>query len=159
MFELLSLLFGGALRLVPSVLEYLDAKNKRSHEIEMLKAQVEADRMRSEFKMQEKEVDAIAKVSAAQSGSFVKTGRPWIDIFLALVEAFSATVRPVLTYWYCVLMYGAYKAALYYTMIDIGQSWKDAAVTLWTPTDYAIMLSVTGFWFVDRSLRKLRDSK
>jgi hypothetical protein len=75
---------------------------------------------------------------------------------LAAVEAFSASVRPVPTYWLCVLMYGAYKTASYFIMIDVGADWMNAVTTLWTPVDYQIMLSIIGFWFVDRAIRKIK---
>ena len=156
MLELLSLLFGGILRIVPSILEYVDAKNKRQHEREMVALQIEADKVRSELRQQETETKALGDASAAQTNrSFIPTGRAWIDIFLALVEAVNATVRPVLTYFYCLLLYGGYKVALFVTMTDQGGSWKDAALALWTSADYSVMLSIISFWFVDRALRKM----
>jgi hypothetical protein len=31
--------------------------------------------------------------------------------------------------------------------------WEDAVKNLWTETDYSVMLSIIGFWFVDRAIR------
>jgi hypothetical protein len=62
-------------------------------------------------------------------------------------------VRPVLTYWYCVAGYGAYKTATYFIILSTGASWSNAITVLWTPQDQAVMMSIIGFWFVDRALR------
>lgn len=155
MFEILSLLVGGVLRFVPAIIGYFDNKNQRQHEREMVALEMEKLKVASELRQQEKELDAIKEVAVDQNKAYIKTGKGWIDWILALVEAFSATVRPVLTYWYCVAMYGSYKVALYLTFTGQGGNWKDAVVTLWTSADYAIMLSIIGFWFVDRAIRKM----
>jgi len=158
MLELLSLVFGGALRLVPSILEHLDAKNKRQHEKEMFAAQNDRLRLQADLKMQISEQDAIKEASVEQTKrAFVPTGRGWIDWLLAFTDFISATVRPVLTYWFCVAGYGAYKVASYLLMVDQGTDWKNAVTVLWTPIDYQIMLSIIGFWFVDRALRKIQQ--
>jgi len=159
-FELASLIFGGLMGVIPSVLEYFNQKSKFAHERDMFALRIEGAKVESELRQQEAEVKALGDASTAASRpGYRPTGNKWVDGVLAVVEAFNATVRPVLTYFYCVLLYGGYKAALFVTMTDQGGSWKDAAISLWTTQDYQIMLSIISFWFVDRALRKLRDSK
>jgi len=158
MLELLSLIFGGALRLVPSILEHLDAKNKRQHEKEMFAAQNDRLKLQADLKMQISEQDAIKEASVEQTKrGFAPTGKWAIDWLLAFTDFISATVRPVLTYWFCVAMYGTYKVAAYLMIVETGTDWKNAVTTLWTQADYSIMLSIIGFWFVDRSLRKIQQ--
>lgn len=160
MFELLSLVFGGVMGIVPSVMEYFNQKSKFTHERDMFALRLEGAKVESELKQQEAEVKALGDASAAASRTgYRTTGNKWVDGVLACVEAFNATVRPVLTYFYCVLLYGGYKAAVFVTMMDQGGSWKDAAISLWATQDYQIMLSIISFWFVDRSLRHLRGKQ
>jgi hypothetical protein len=157
-FEILSLVFGGVLRLVPSVLEYFDAKNKREHEKDMYALEMDKIKIQADLNMQISEQDAIKEASVEQTKrGFIPTGRGWIDWLLALTDFISATVRPVLTYWYCLVMYGTYKVASYLIMTQGGADWKNAVTMLWTPADYSIMLSIIGFWFVDRALRKIKE--
>lgn len=166
MLELLSLLFGGVLRLIPALIEYKTKQDDRAHERVMFELQLKADELRSQLKMQEMEkageiqqqlaeIQALIEASKAQAQITIqRTGNKWIDAGIAFVEGLSATVRPVLTYWYCVLGYGAYKVASYYMILSSGASWQSAITSLWTPNDHAVMVSIIGFWFVDRSLRK-----
>ena len=158
MFELLSLVFGGVMGLVPSVLDYFTARSKQSHERDMFALKIEGAKVESELRQQEAEVKALGDAStAATRPTYRATGNRFVDTVLALVEMFNATVRPVLTYFYCVLLYGAYKLAMYVEMEQQGALWTEAVRSLWTTVDYQIMLSIISFWFVDRALRKLRD--
>jgi len=157
MFELLSLIFGGALRLVPSVLDHFDKKNQRQHDKDMHALRIEELKVASELRQQEVEVKALGDASKAQTEMrFRPTGNWFIDFILAAVEAINATVRPIVTYFYVIFGVGLYKLASYKIMLDQGASWKDAVASLWGPTEWSIVLSIIGFWFVDRSLRRMQ---
>jgi len=54
---LLGSIFGGLFRLAPEVLKFLDKKNERQHELSMFQLQTDLEKMRGEFKMEEKYVD------------------------------------------------------------------------------------------------------
>src|SRR5574341_1452779 len=133
MIEILSFIFGGLFRLAPKLMEMREKALDRQHEREMLTLQMQA----------------------VQSQ---KTGNWLIDFLNGLADAMSKSVRPVLTYWYCVAAYGLYKAATLYLILQSGASWANAASLLWTPNDHAVMFSIIGFWFVDRAIRKREGS-
>lgn len=165
MIELLGLVFGGAFRLLPELGRLWDAANQRKHEREMLALQMQADQLRAQMAMQHMEkqgelqqqlaeLQAMITALQAQGKGFTKTGIKTVDYLLGVAEFLSSSVRPVLTYWYCVFGYGAYKAASYYMILSAGSSWANAITLLWTPQDHAVMLSIIGFWFVDRALRR-----
>jgi hypothetical protein len=165
MFEILSFVFGGVFRLLPELLKWIDKQREREHEARMLDLQMKADEQRAKLEVQKAEVEGrikmdLAEVQAliaatqAQATVFQKTGNKWLDALMVLAETASTFVRPILTYWYCVLMYGAYKAAAFYLLLDQGGNWKEAVTTLWTANDVAVMMSIIGFWFVDRAIRK-----
>lgn len=165
MFELLSFIFGGAFRLAPEIMKMLDKKNERSHELKMMDKQREADEARSKLAMQQmelqgkialdiEELKALVAASQSQMAAPVHlTGKFWIDVISIIVDALNKAVRPLVTYWYCVVAYGSYKTALLIKMFQDDVLWSDAVIALWTKEDHAVMFSILGFWFVDRSLR------
>jgi len=145
---MIELLIGGALRLAPEVLNFFDRQNQRNHELAI------ADKG-----LEKSEVEAIADVSktAAVAKDYIPTDYPWLNAVLATISMVSATVRPFLTYWHCVLIYTLYKIALYMSIMSNGGGFWQSVQEIYTPMDYSIMLSMISFWFVDRTLRKSRD--
>lgn len=168
MFEGISFVLGGLFRLAPEVFKLFDAANARKHEREMLDLQIKADQLRAQAEVQKAEVQgeiqqqlseiqAMIEALRLQGTAVVqRTGVKWLDGLIAVLELANISVRPVLTYWYCVAAYGAYKVASYYMILSTGASWMNAVTTLWTPQDQAVMFSIIGFWFVDRAIRKQR---
>ena len=62
MFDLLSggllgSIFGGLFRLAPEILKFLDKANERKHELSMFQLQTDLEKLRGEFKVEEKYVD------------------------------------------------------------------------------------------------------
>lgn len=164
---MLEFIFGAVARLIPEAFKLYDKQMERKHEREMLDLQMKADKLRaeleiaklekeSEMKQQLAEIQAMIAATQAQATTFQRTGNKWLDAMLVLAETASSFVRPVLTYWFAIGVYGTYKAAVFYTMLDIGGNWKDAVTTAYTPQDLSIVLSIIGFWFVDRAIRKPR---
>ena len=169
MIEILSFVFGGLFRLAPKLMEMRERKLDRDHERAMLTLQMQADEKRAQLAMQAEEKRAetqqqIAELQAmitalqSQGQGLKRTGNKYIDAMLAFAEFASAMVRPVLTYWYCVIAYGAYKTASFYMILSTGSSWANAVTLLWTPNDHAVMFSIIGFWFVDRAIRRREGS-
>ena len=90
---LLGSIFGGLFRLAPEVLKFLDKGNERKHELAMFSLQTDLEKMRGEFKMEEKyvdysvnQLDAIKEAFKEQSQTAKEAG--WF------VSAISALVRP-----------------------------------------------------------------
>src|SRR5690606_36201099 len=104
MLELLSLIFGGVLRLAPEVLVFFKAKNDQAHEHRMTLLQLDIDKARAQQAldlahaqhaqaMDKADMDALVAALQAQAAP---SGVRWID-------ALSSSVRPVLTYWHAVV--------------------------------------------------------
>lgn len=154
MLEILSLVFGGVLRLVPEFLKLVTAKRDQEHEYRMTNLQLEIDKARSALKIDEVHAGATAAEQAgwaqalqdAIKGQAVPTGVPWVD-------ALSSSVRPVLTYWHCLILYTGVKVAMGYLAWQAGVSVPNAVVQGFTEFDRALVGSMVSFWFVDRSLR------
>lgn len=157
MIEILSLVFGGILRLVPEWFNLRDKQNERNHERAMFDMQLEADKLRSKLKIEESKeateaATAVGELAAMQE-AFKFQAAP---TGFKLLDWLNSSVRPILTYWWCIVMYTTYKLILVDAALKNNVPMETVAKTLMTEFDLAVVASIIGFWFVDRSIRKLR---
>ena len=161
MFDLLSggllgSIFGGLFRLAPEVLKFLDKKNERQHELSMFQLQTDLEKMRGEFKMEEKYVDySIQQMdtikAAFQEQAETAKAAGWF------VAAISALVRPGIT-WALFFMYAAVKAAALVIAFKTGAAWTEVVTRCWDEDDFGLFTMVISFWFVGRSIEKYQKS-
>lgn len=149
-------LFGGVLgaiaRLVPEFIKFFDKKNEREHELNMFKLQTDLEKVRGEFKVEEKYVDfSTAQMQAIgeamkQQGEADSRAYKW-------VASLSALVRPAVTY----ILFGLYVlfkiSMVTYAMYN-GAPWQTAFGTLWNGDDFAMLNMILSFWFVGRAVEK-----
>jgi hypothetical protein len=157
MFELLSggllgSIFGGVFRLAPEILKFLDKKNERSHELNMFQLQTDLEKMRGQFRMEEKyvehsvaQLDTIKEAFKEQSETAKNAG--WF------VSAISALVRPGIT-WALFFMYAAVKVAALYMAFLTNAPWYEVIQQTWDADDFGIFTMCISFWFVGRSIEK-----
>lgn len=145
-------IFGGLFRLAPEVLKFLDKGNERKHELAMFTLQTDLEKVRGQFRMEEKYVDysteqlqAIQSAFKEQSTTAKEAGK--------FVSAVSALVRPGIT-WALFVMYAAVKAAGITMALNAGASWQDVVLKGWGVDDFAMLNMVLTFWFVGRSIEK-----
>ena len=149
---LLGSIFGGIFRLAPEVLKFLDKKNERQHELSMFQLQTDLEKMRGEFKMEEKYVDySIQQMdtikAAFQEQAETAKAAGWF------VAAVSALVRPGIT-WCLFFMYAAVKAAALVIAFQTGANWMEVVTKCWDEDDFALFTMVLTFWFVGRSIER-----
>lgn len=151
---LLGSLLGGAFRLFPEVLKWLDKRGERSHELALFDKQLEADRLRSERRIAETEAQGTITLDAAALDALKEgiksqgqmTGVAWID-------GLNQSVRPVVTYVLLGLYFGAKVSGLvilYRTNADLATVFR----TAYSPEDMALLGGILNFWFLDRVIRK-----
>lgn len=147
-------ILGGVLRLAPEVLKFFTHKKDLDHEYRMMQAEMEIAKAKVELgfrqvdaNLQVAELDAIAEAVKEQGQTARAAGR--------LVAALSALVRPLVTYWF-VILYSGVKLASMSMAVDQGGQWKEVLVSSWTKDDMAILFMILGFWFVSRTIDKLR---
>lgn len=145
-------LFGGLFRLAPEVLKWLDKKNERQHELSMFTLQTDLEKMRGQFKMEERYVDysvtqleTIKEAFKEQSQTAKEAG--WF------VSAVSALVRPGIT-WALFFMYAAVKIAAITLAMQTGGHWSEILRQSWDVDDFAMLNMCLTFWFVGRSIEK-----
>ena len=161
MFDLLSggllgSLFGGLFRLAPEILKFLDKANERKHELNMFRLQTDLERLRGEFKVEEKyvdysitQLDAIKEAFREQSETAKSAG--WF------VSAISALVRPGIT-WCLFCMYAAVKACAIYMAFLSDAPWYEVLKANWNENDFGVFTMCLTFWFVGRSIEKYQKS-
>ena len=154
---LLGGLLGGAFRLAPEILKWLDRKGERGHELAMQDKALEFEKLRGAQRMAEigaaadaawntGAIEALKEAVAAQGQ---RSGIAWAD-------ALSASVRPVITYWFMAL-YCAAKTATFAAGVSAGAGWGDAILHAWTDADQALWAGVLNFWFLGRVFDRVRS--
>lgn len=157
MFDLLSggllgSIFGGLFRLAPEVLKLLDKANERKHELAMFQLQTDLEKIKGQFRMEEKYVDyseqQLDTIKAAfEEQAETSKAAGWF------VAAISALVRPGIT-WAVFFMYASVKAASLVLAFQSGANWAEVLVKTWDEDDFGLFTMVISFWFVGRSIEK-----
>ncbi|WKB50846.1 hypothetical protein [Eleftheria terrae] len=148
---LLGGLLGGALRLAPELLKWLDRAGERRHELAMQDKALAFEQLRGAQRMAEIGAAADAawgggvmqalKEAVAAQGQ--RSGVKWAD-------ALSTSVRPVITYTFMGL-YCTVKAAVLVAALNAGTSWQLSIPQIWTEGDQALWAGVLNFWFISRA--------
>ena len=154
---LLGGLLGGAFRLAPELLKWLDRKGERGHELAMQDKALEFEKVRGASRMAEIGASADAAWNTGALEAFKEAvagqGRPsgvkWAD-------ALSTSVRPIITYWFMAL-YCAAKAAAFVAALNAGAGWGAAVLAAWSYADQALWAGVLNFWFVGRVFERARS--
>lgn len=153
---LLGGLLGGAFRLAPEVLKWMDRKNERSHELSMQDKALEFQKLQGSQKLSEinASADSAWNVGALEAlkESITSQGR---QTGVKFVDGLSSSVRPVITYWFMGL-YCAAKTTAFVAAINGGALWSVAVAHAWTDADQALWAGVLNFWFLGRVLDKGR---
>ena len=153
---LLGGLLGGAFRLAPEILKWMDRNGERNHELAMQDKALEFEKLRGAQRMSEigaaadaawntGAIEALKEAVAAQGQ---RSGVRWAD-------ALSVSVRPVITYWFMAL-YCAAKTAAFVAAITANAGWGTAILHAWTEADQALWAGVLNFWFLGRVFDRMR---
>ena len=153
---LLGGLLGGAFRLAPEVLKWLDRSGERKHELAMQDKALEFEKLRGAQRMAEIGAAAegawnVGALEALKESVLAQgriTGVKWVD-------ALSSSVRPVLTYWFMAL-YCTAKVAAFIGALNGGFDWIDAVDQAWGQADQALWSGVLNFWFIGRVFDRVR---
>ena len=161
MFDLLSggllgSIFGGLFRLAPEVLKLLDKKNERQHELNMFQLQTDLEKLKGQYRMEEKYVDYSVQQldtikSAFEEQSQTAQAAGWF------VAGISALVRPGIT-WALFGMYATVKAATLVMAFQSNAAWHEVILKCWDEDDFALFMMCISFYFVGRPIEKYQKS-
>jgi hypothetical protein len=156
MLALISMFGGGLLRLIPFFVDFFKQKHDAEHEYRMTALQLQIDQARANQQLDLAHAQAAIAASAGELAAWadgvkaqsVKTGIGWVD-------ALSASVRPILTYYWVVGLYGSAKIIQVVVAVDAHTPLAGFLPILITEFDQQVIGSMLSFWFVDRALRKM----
>lgn len=151
---LLGGLLGGAFRLTPEILKWIDRKGERFHELVIKDKNIELEKLRSSTTMSEvatkaeatQRTEAINTLNSAVTSQGSVTGVKWADVL-------SSSVRPIITYWFMAL-YCAAKTSVFLATIQNGMDWNTAIQHGWTEADQSLWAGILNFWFLGRVFEK-----
>jgi len=145
-------LFGGLFRLAPELLKLWDRKDERRHELSMLKVQADLEKVKGDYKMEERYVDfsvaqmnAIAAATEAE-GKIASNSYKW-------VSALSAMVRPVISLT-IFLFYVILKLTFVVNGFYMGMDWSTIVAQSWTNDDFMVLTMVLTYYFIARDISK-----
>ena len=138
--SLLGSLFGGIFRLAPEVIKVFDRANERKHELKMFELSTELEKVKGEFKVEEKYVDySVAQMQAIQAaaeaeGKIASKSYKWVTAAVALV-------RPAITYAMFAL-YLVVKFTFIITGLSSGTDWATVVASNWTNDDWGVLTMI-----------------
>jgi len=167
MIALLSALLGFVSSAVPDMFKLFRDGKDRTHELAILKLQMDYDReklaattnenaLARHQQLQAIEVEAIGQEQLALNARIKDslTGIHWVD-------ALSGSVRPMITYAFFGL-YVLIKASQFALLMQPDLPWQNdmsiaqALMSLWTEEDVAIFSAIMAFWFGQRAMLKVK---
>lgn len=154
--EIISTLGGGVIRLLPEVFKWLNAKQDHDHEYRMTDLQLKIDAQRGQIALDQVNVqgkwnEVMAEITAlnqAISDQMKPSGVP-------LADAMNTLLRPLITVWWCIGLYSAYKVHLILWAYNEQMGLKEKAEVICNEFDRSVIGSIIGYWFMDRTLRKM----
>lgn len=152
---LVGTLFGGLFRMAPEILKWMDRKDERKHELSMFDKQLDADRMKGDQTLSQINAQAAAAMGAGEIQALIEaTKAQAVPSGIRWVDGINALMRPLITFWWVVVLYTVALVAQFFFLIDSGAEVTQAILKLWGVEEKALVASIISFWFVDRSLRK-----
>lgn len=171
MFTLAGSLLGFVGGFAPKLLEYLQDRQDKKHELAMVQAMRQNQREAQEARLELAEVEADAAAEVARlrhDAAIVQTGGKYLAWL-------SGSVRPVTTYWFLALFVVTKASVLFVFALEAWLLYKTAAATglivteaimvggrhlaaslptIWDEPSTAMFATILSFWFGDRSRKK-----
>jgi len=143
------------LRLAPEVLSLIKGGREEAHEYRMTELQLRIDEARAKQAIDLAHAQAEIATAAGEMNAWASairaqdkpSGIRWID-------ALSSSVRPVLTYWWVLVLYSGAKLLQIVVGVQDGATLEAFVPILVTEFDRTVIGGILSFWFVDRSMRR-----
>ena len=150
---MLGALFGFLQPLALPVLDFFKDKRDQKHELDIMQLQMQREKQLARIRL--KEADKRLEEAILTGASTEMVARLEQDQVMtgSWVDGLRASVRPTITYVVFVA-YLSVKGFRFALMNDLGDSVVEAAVKLWGPEDWELMMYVITYWFGDRTREK-----
>lgn len=156
MIAFLSALLGFGSSILPEFFKQVQDKRDKAHELALLERQAALEATRSAADLEK----TIELALGAQATAVQESYRADVQANQgSWVAAYSASVRPTITYAFF-LLYALVKFSQFWLLMNPSLPWQttqtiaQALAAIWTDEDVAIFSAVVAFWFGDRMIRK-----
>lgn len=149
--EILSLLFGGALRLAPEFLKIWDRKDERRHELAMQDKSIEFAKIQGEQKVAEYNAQAEVAQFDAMKVALEAQGK---QTGIKVIDAINAMIRPLIAVQWVIVLWPAALVSSFVLAVQGGVPPLDALVKVFGAEERAVASGIVGFFFVNRALLK-----
>lgn len=156
MIAFLSALLGFGSSILPEFFKQGQDKRDKAHELALLERQAALEATRSAADLEK----TIELALGAQATAVQESYRADVQANQgSWVAAYSASVRPTITYAFF-LLYALVKFSQFWLLMNPSLPWQttqtiaQALAAIWTDEDVAIFSAVVAFWFGDRMIRK-----
>lgn len=150
--EIIGLVGGAVARLTPEVLNFFKEGRDLKYELLRMDKEVQLEQLRGLNKQAEIIATSDARVEEGWADGLVEAIKTTRNTGSKLMDALNASVRPILTYWWCLVLYTIQKGFEIYIAFKLDELTPALIVTSF---DRAVIGSIMSFWFVDRALRKM----
>jgi hypothetical protein len=151
---LLGGLMGGAFRLTPELLKWIDRKGKRTHELAIQDKTIQLEQLRAQNELITEATKTESSIKTAELNTFQSAIDAQGTITqVGWADALSKSVRPIITYWFMAL-YCASKTAAFMLALDPTENFTSAFQQVWTESDQALWAGILNFWFLGRVFEK-----
>lgn len=167
MIAILSALLGFAGPFLPELIKFFRQKQDNLHELSILELQGKLAEKGHLYKMEELNINAdIAEMNVLRQPQqsfgvqILDAAKDWPKMFIlpvfylfAFLDFVAGFVRPSITYA-VTGFYLVYKWALYEQAIKLhANEWNVAILSIWTESDFSILLLVLGYYFGARTVK------
>ena len=144
MLSLLGSLLGFGTSFLPKIMEYVQDKQDKAHELAMLAAQTDAQTQLEGVRLQATYVDADIR----ESESLLKHDARLTGRASQWVVNLAASVRPVLSYLFFI--------EFFVLTLCVNMGWMDLEqyTAIWNTEMQAIFAAVVSFWFGSRTMAR-----
>lgn len=145
---------GGLLRFIPEIFKLFTEGKDREHEYKMTQLQLDIDKQRAVLNLDLVHAQGEVQANSQDMQAYIEaikaqgtpTGVSWVD-------ALSASVRPVVAYWWLTL-FTVVKICLIVAAIQHFTTIEAFVSHIWTAEDAGFLSMILGFWYCDRTIRK-----
>jgi hypothetical protein len=156
MLSMITLLGGGLLRLLPELFAFFNKKTDNAHELAMLEKQYQLEQTKAAQHFEEvrysgdmsETLSLLEAHKEALKGQMQVTGVKWVD-------ASNFFVRPFYAYTALLLYYMSKLALFCVALQQSGGVWEKVAAC-YTTEDFAFLSGICSFYFVGRTIEKIK---
>lgn len=146
---IISTALGFGTSFVPKLLDYAQDAKDKSHELEVMKLQIER-----EEKLQSQKAEAmLLQAEIQRETSLLEHDAKSAEHASTWVNNLRSSVRPMITYLFFLLFFFVEGVAVYVVLRDGGDV-TTVANTLWSEETQSIFAAIIAFWFGSRAIKK-----